>query len=351
MFAKVHRADNHDQERREAKAAAGDQRLTRRAVGEKATRQHADDHGDQKKRQAEIAGRLGQMQQVRQRDDHIGLQDARAEVQHGVHDGQQNDRGRQQRQRGRALRRAGFRSRAGAIAFAAAIGHERQGHQRANQAADDQGRARAAEMRRAKQNRRRDREAEIAHEGVDREGAPHAGLRHLGRQNRIVRRMIDGVRQTDRDRGDDQHGIGGPQADGGESRAAHEQAADEQGARTQTINQKPGRRLRQRRDDVHQRHRQREVGVGNVKEGLEVRQQGNEGDPVKVTDEMRRGHQTEGLVFGSHIVRRRECRGLHLIQSSRLFVRRPSAGAHAWRPRMTDLADHSHLRAARRACR
>ena len=74
--------------------------------------------------------------------------------------------------------------------------HQQQRHQRTNGARHDQ-RAEAADGRdQRRHDRGRHRAAEEAGKGVDREGAAHPRFVHMGRQDRVIGRMIDAVGET-----------------------------------------------------------------------------------------------------------------------------------------------------------
>ena len=117
--------------------------------------------------------------------------------------------------------------RSAALRIGNADHDQQQRHQRADRAAHDQ-RAMAADRRNQRRHDgRRDRAAEEAGKGVDRKGAAHPRLVHMGRQDRVIGRMIDAVGEPEQHGAGDQPGIAQMQAEH-DQRAAAEGEADQQ---------------------------------------------------------------------------------------------------------------------------
>ena len=141
----------------------------------------------------------------------------------------------------------------------------------------------------------RDGAAEEAGEGVDREGAADPRLGDAVGEDGIVGGVIDAVGKAGQDRGRQQPWIGGDEGNGEERQPAQDQPGDEHRPRTDAVDEKARRRLRQAGDDVEGGERQPEIEEADVEPLLEQRQQHRQDHDVEMADEVRRRDRQQGL--------------------------------------------------------
>ena len=133
---------------------------------------------------------------------------------------------------------------------------------------------------------RRHRAAEIAGEGVDGEGPADPRLADAGVENRVVRRMIDGVgepcehherdqRRVHRYRGDERHG-----------ERVQRETADQDAARAVAVDEESDRRLGEPSGDAEHGDREAELGEADAVDVAQERKQRRQQQHVEVAEEV-----------------------------------------------------------------
>ena len=191
--------------------------MTPGVVGEKATRQHADGAETEKRGQRDVGGRERTAIAAHQRN-HAEIADPGiGKTEQHEEDGQHDDcRGHDILLRCRySIDRA-----VGGAGVGYAHDKQQQRDSRSNRSGHDQGAVAAGRGDQRRHDGGRDRAAEESGKGMDRKRAAHARFIHMGRQDRIVGRMIDAVGKAQQRRAGDQPGIAQMDAEHDQGEAA-----------------------------------------------------------------------------------------------------------------------------------
>ena len=132
----------------------------------------------------------------------------------------------------------------------------------------------------------RDRAAEESGKGVDRKCAAHARLIHMGRQDRIVGRMIDAVGEPEQHGAGDQPGVAQMQAEHDQREAAQREAHQQDFAGADMIGEIAHRRLGQAGDDGEDGQRETELDIADAELLLQKREQHRQHQHVEMADPM-----------------------------------------------------------------
>ena len=192
------------------------------------------------------------------------------------------------------LRGAGVPRRA-VVEQHAAVRQHQQGDEHAGRAADHQRPLPAEQLGQEHHGDGRRREADIAAEGVDREGAAHALDVHRGGQDGVVGGMEHGVAETGQHHQHEQGGIGREHADQRDREREQDEAADQDVARAEAVDQEPDRRLGQRRGAVEHGERQAECRVADPVLAAQQGEQRRQDQDVEVAEEVAGGDQADDL--------------------------------------------------------
>ena len=165
---------------------------------------------------------------------------------------------------------------------------EQQRHQRTHRAGHDQGAMAADRCDQGCHRGRRDGTTKEPGKGVDRKGAAHAGFIHMGRQDRIVGRMVDAVGEAQQHRACDQPGIAQMQPEHDQREAAEGEAHQQDLAGADMIGQIADRRLGQAGDDGKNRQRQTELDIADAELLLQEGKQHRQHEQMEMTDPMGR---------------------------------------------------------------
>ena len=138
---------------------------------------------------------------------------------------------------------------------------------------------------------RRHRGAEEAREDVQRKCLAGALVRDELREDRVIGRMIDAVRNAEQREHRDQQPERRDKPDDREAHRAEHEARDQHRARTDPVDQEARRRLAQRGRDVEGGQREAEFGVADAVELADERKQRRQHQNVEMADEMRRADE------------------------------------------------------------
>ena len=176
----------------------------------------------------------------------------------------------------------------------AARQHQR-GHHQPGRARQQQRQLPADQRGQPDDQGRRQREAGIAAEGVDRERAAHPPAVDRGREDRVVGRMEHAVAEAGDHHQQQQHRVGGPDADEPDAEAEQREAADQDAARAEAVDEEADRRLGQAGRAVEHREREAELDVADAELAPEQREQGRQDQDVEMAEEMPGADQAHHL--------------------------------------------------------
>ena len=170
---------------------------------------------------------------------------------------------------------------------------QQQRHQRTHRAGHDQGAMASGRCHQRGHDGRRDRAAEEAGKGVDRKCAAHARLVHMGRQDRIIGRMIDAVGEPEQHGAGDQPAITEMQAEHDQRKAAQGKPHQQDLAGADMVGEIAHRRLGQAGDDGEDGQRKAKLDIADAELFLQKREQHRQHHQMKMTDPMGRRNSSQ----------------------------------------------------------
>ena len=182
---------------------------------------------------------------------------------------------------------------------------QEQRHQRSHRAGHDQRAVAADRGDESCDDRRCHRAAEEAGKGMDREGAAHPRLIHMGRQDRVVGRMIDAVGEAEQHGTDDQRGVAEMQAESDQRTAADGQPDQQDLARADMVGKVTDRRLGQARHHREHRQRETELDIADAELLLQEWEQHRQHEDMEMADPMGDRNPGQGAqrAVGSRLLR------------------------------------------------
>ena len=286
-----HERNDKDDCRIQSEADRCDLTVTLSAVGEEAAGQHTDGAGAKECRQRDIGCRERTAIAIHQGDDaEIGDPGIRQTEQR--EEDRKHDDCRRHHVDARSARagRSGF----GCSGIRRVGDHEQYGNERPDRAGHDQRAVPANGGDKRNHDGRRDGAAEKSGEGMDRECAAHARLVHMCGEDGIVGGMVDAVGEAEQRGARDQPGIADVKTEHDQRKTAHAEAADQDIAGTDAVDQITDRRLRKTGNDREHRQRKAEFDKADAELLLQEREQHRQHQQMEMTDPVRDGDHAEG---------------------------------------------------------
>ena len=298
-------ADRQGDQRRDAEPGADDLLASRRIGGEEAAEQHADGARDHVERQAhrrpaqrhvvKLARRLGR--ERLHAADHHGIEEEEAEAHPYRGDGEEGEvAGRA----GRVGMRLGGDG-AGHLFDAEVRAADPQRHDDGDDERTRRGECDAPRRgeRDGHHHRRRERPAEAPGDAVHGERVAEPRSMDLAIEQRVVDRMKDAVADAGNHRESEQHRIAGArcEAEGGDGEQG--QAAEQDRARTEVVDDEARERLHAARDDEEDRQHEAELGEADVERVLEQEEERRQQQLAEMADAVREADQAHDLEVGT----------------------------------------------------